>query len=100
MSVNGSTSQRGYGYNHQALRRALLPHAYGQPCPKCGETMRPGQPLDLGHNDDRTGYTGMEHASCNRRAGARKRNRFRPRSRQRRSATESGTNSFRRSEAW
>jgi hypothetical protein len=69
-----STTARGYGYDHQRLRAALLPYAYGTLCPKCGLTMRPGERLDLGHNDDRTGYTGMEHASCNRRDGANKTN--------------------------
>lgn len=67
-----STTERGYGYRHQALRRALLPAAYGRPCPRCGHTMEKGQPLDLGHNDERTEYTGMEHARCNRRDGARR----------------------------
>lgn len=93
MSTQGSTNEHGYGYSHQALRRALLPYAYGRPCLKCGQTMRHGQPLDLGHTEDRTGYTGMEHATCNRRAGARKTNR------QRRNAP-SVTESFRRSETW
>jgi hypothetical protein len=70
MPTPGSTSGRGYGYQHQRLREALLPTAYGTPCPRCGETMLPGQPLDLDHDDDRTGYRGMAHASCNRRAGS------------------------------
>ena len=69
-----STTARGYGYAHQRLRAALLPQAYGKPCPRCGETMERGQDLDLGHTDDRTGYQGMEHASCNRRDGADKTN--------------------------
>lgn len=77
MPSNGKTAARGYGYSHQALRRALLPQAYGQPCPKCGQPMLEGEDLDLGHTEDRTAYTGIEHASCNRRAGARKANRRR-----------------------
>jgi hypothetical protein len=33
--------------------------------------MLPGQPLDLDHTDDRAGYLGLSHSSCNRRAGQR-----------------------------
>jgi hypothetical protein len=60
-----------YSGPHQAIRRALLPYAYGRPCPRCGRPMLPGQKLDLGHTDDRAGYSGIEHARCNRAAGAR-----------------------------
>jgi hypothetical protein len=47
---------------HQAIRRALLPYAYGQPCHLCGQLMLPGQPLDLDHRPDGRGYRGMAHA--------------------------------------
>jgi hypothetical protein len=60
-----------YAGQHQAIRRALLPDAYGRPCPRCGFPMLPGQDLDLDHTDDRAGYIGMSHATCNRAAGAR-----------------------------
>lgn len=60
-----------YSGPHQAIRRALLPYAYGRPCPRCGQPMLPGQKLDLGHTDDRAGYSGIEHSRCNRQAGAR-----------------------------
>lgn len=74
----GSTAARGYGYDHERLRRALLPTAYGKPCPHCGEPMLRGQPLDLDHTDDRAAYRGMAHASCNRSAGARSKQRQQP----------------------
>lgn len=62
-----------YGTSHQRLRKATLPAAYGSPCVRCGEVMNLGQPLDLDH-DELGGYLGYAHASCNRSAGAAKRN--------------------------
>ncbi|HEY2957373.1 MAG TPA: hypothetical protein VGM21_04055 [Actinomycetota bacterium] len=62
-----------YGGEHQALRRALLPYAVGSRCWRCGRPILPGQPVDLGHDDDNPGlYRGLEHARCNRQAGAAK----------------------------
>ena len=63
---------RGYGYQYQKLRKALLPSAYGTPCARCGLPMLPGQKLHLDHNDDRTGWIGFSHAACNVRAAAKK----------------------------
>jgi len=54
-----------------ALLAALVP---GTPCPHCHRPMHPSMALDLDHADDRSGYRGLAHASCNRRAGANKRN--------------------------
>jgi hypothetical protein len=69
----GTTTQRGYGTDHQKLRAMLLPHAIGQPCPRCGQPMLEGQALDLGHIDtDRTRYSGIEHANCNRNTATRR----------------------------
>lgn len=68
-----NSTARGYDYNHERLRRALLPSAFGRTCHLCGETMLRGQSLDLDHTQDRTGYRGMTHASCNRKDGARRR---------------------------
>lgn len=72
----GATTRRGYGSNHQRLRAAWAPRvaAGGVRCHRdtCGELIQPGQAWDLGHVDG-TGkrqYSGPEHASCNRRAGA------------------------------
>ena len=59
-----------YGAQHRALRQALLPLAPGSPCTRCGRTLTVDDLVDLDHTDDRTGYLGWAHASCNRRAGA------------------------------
>ena len=66
---------RGYDAAHDATRARLLPLAYGQPCPRCSETMERGQQLDLGHSvarsvDPTSRGDRIEHATCNRSAGA------------------------------
>jgi hypothetical protein len=62
-----------YGGAHQAIRRALLPYVPGSRCWRCGYPILPGQPWDLGHDDDNpTLYRGPEHARCSRQAGGRK----------------------------
>lgn len=79
----GKTTARGYGSQHQALRRQLLARwRPGDPCARCGQPMmyrwlctsdgRRVSAIDLGHTDDRRGYTGLEHRACNRRDGQRK----------------------------
>ncbi len=74
-----------YGGEHQAVRRALL--AIYSPTDRCWRCGRPLGPdpgaLDLGHRDDRTGWSGLEHARCNRQAGAVKGNRRRRERRER-----------------
>ena len=67
-------SGRRLGWQHQKLRTQMLPYAYGQPCHFCQQPMLPGQKLDLDHTDNRRGYRGMTHASCNRADGAHKTN--------------------------
>ena len=76
----GTRQQRGYHAAHDRERARLAPIvARGLTrCARCGQTITPGEPWDLGHNDDRTGWTGPEHASCNRSAGARTRGHARP----------------------
>ncbi|UVS81829.1 hypothetical protein [Actinokineospora sp. UTMC 2448] len=63
-----------YGWDHQQYRAAHRDAAYGQPCSRCRQVMdRDGEPIELDHWDDRPGYRGFSHRSCNRRAGALKR---------------------------
>lgn len=66
------TTARGYGTAHQHARRdALAQLQDGQGCTRCGRPMwrAEAQQLDLDHNTDRTGYLGLAHRTCNRRAG-------------------------------
>ena len=74
--ARGTTTQRGYGTQHQRTRAALLPAAIGTPCPRCGQPMLSHQALDLGHStplaqDPSSRGDRIEHAGCNRSAGAR-----------------------------
>jgi hypothetical protein len=41
---------------------------------RCGQLIEPGQPWHLDHRDDRRGYLGPSHATCNLRAAAEKTN--------------------------
>jgi hypothetical protein len=66
-----------YGAAHQRIRAALIGSGVwvGQPCPRCGERMMPGQKLDLDHRTDDAGrriggYNGLAHSKCNRAANA------------------------------
>jgi hypothetical protein len=82
-----SRTERGYGLEHQQLRQRWAPivAAGTVRCPRCGRDIHAGQAWDLGHDDqDRSLYTGPEHALCNRRAGARAGNRVASRNRRRR----------------
>jgi hypothetical protein len=77
-AVRGNSAQRGYGYAHRKRRAELLPKAYGKPCARCGMPILPGQALDAGHStalahDPHSKADRIEHALCNRRAGARMR---------------------------
>jgi hypothetical protein len=69
----GKTTARGYGAQHQQLRAEWAPlvDAGQVACARCGQPIEPGAPWDLGHTDDRTAWTGPEHATCNRAAGGR-----------------------------
>ncbi len=65
-----SKNERGYTSSHQRLRAQFKPLVQtGQMvCPRCHNPILPGQAWDLGHTGDRAGWTGPEHALCNRRA--------------------------------
>jgi hypothetical protein len=66
-----TTGQRGYGLRHkqERLKWTKRVNAGLVNCARCQEPIEAGSSWDLGHNDERTGWTGPEHASCNRRAG-------------------------------
>lgn len=72
-------AQRGYGREHLKLRAQWAPivASGAVPCTRCGLLIAPGAFWDLDHTDDRAGYAGCAHRSCNRAAGARKGNRMR-----------------------
>jgi hypothetical protein len=78
----GKTKERGYGADHQKLRLQLLARWQpGDPCARCGQPMMgPPARIHLGHTEDRTGYTGLEHSDCNCAEGAQRGNRQQPRS--------------------
>lgn len=69
----GTRQQRGYNADHDRLRAELAPivAAGHAACHRCHQPIDPAEPWDLGHTDDRTAWTGPEHASCNRSAGGR-----------------------------
>jgi hypothetical protein len=76
----GKTAKElGYGASHVAARKrwAVKVAAGEVACWRCGRTIAPGAPWDLGHDEhDRTITRGPEHQLCNRQAGARKGNRI------------------------
>jgi hypothetical protein len=64
MRAQLTTTERGYGGDHQIARKRLTPLvlAGGAKCARCGEPIRPGEEWDLGHVDgDRSRYSGPEH---------------------------------------
>ena len=73
MPGRGTTGQRGYGLKHKTQRAKWVKRvdAGGVDCARCGQPIEPGRPWDLGHTEDRTGWTGPEHRACNRKAGGR-----------------------------
>jgi hypothetical protein len=79
-----TTTERGYGYDHQRRRQALLPAALGQPCPgpafgprspRCTGLMLNPKHMDLDHTTPKAlgGRQGdrIVCSPCNRGSGAR-----------------------------
>ena len=92
MTDRRTTAQRGYGTAHQRERAKWERRvATGTvTCWRCIERgiphdqalITPGEPWDLGHNDDdRNRYNGPEHRRCNRGEPSRRRTRPQPHSR-------------------
>ena len=74
-----TTTTRGYGYAHRKARahwQRIITQG-GATCARCGEWITPGSDWHLDHTDDRQGYLGPSHATCNTADGARKTNRIR-----------------------
>ena len=70
----GTRQARGYGHAHDRERARvahLVTHLQAT-CHRCNLIILPTEPWDLGHSDDRTTWTGPEHARCNRSAGGTK----------------------------
>ena len=64
-----STTQQGYGYQHQQLRKtwAVRVEAGEVVCGKCGKLIHPNAPFDLGHPWDRKDLPPAPwHRACNR----------------------------------
>jgi hypothetical protein len=66
-----STSERGYGWQHQILRKRVgrLVREGRAYCSRCGKPIAPHQLWDLDHCDhDRSKYRGPSHRRCNQAA--------------------------------
>jgi hypothetical protein len=62
-----STVEKGYGAEHRRLRKQweVRVAAGGVRCSRCNEPILPGEPFDLDHDQDRSGYLGASHEWCN-----------------------------------
>lgn len=81
VSAGRNTTERGYGRAHQLERAKWVPlvEAGNVDCWRCGERINPGQPWDLGHDDeDRNAYRGPECRPCNRATAGRRPQRTAP----------------------
>jgi hypothetical protein len=80
----GTTTARGYGSRHQAERarwQPVIDRGEGWCaeiiCVKASRRIAPGEPWDLAHAPDRSGYLGPAHQECNRAEAGRRGNRKR-----------------------
>lgn len=74
MPSQGTTTERGYGAQHQAKRRDYqkVVDAGAAECWRCTKPINPGDDWQLGHDDDdRSKYKGIECVKCNESAGGR-----------------------------
>jgi hypothetical protein len=75
-TTRASSSERGYGSEHQRIRRQWARRIEAGEriaCWRCGTPILPGQAWDLGHDDyDRSVYRGPEHARENRATAGRR----------------------------
>lgn len=69
--ARGTRQQRGYTAEHDRLRARWKPKVERceVKCARCDQLILPAQEWALDHTDDRTGYLGPSHATCNNRAG-------------------------------
>lgn len=74
----GNFRERGYDSRHDREAKTAKAKAIRErtPCPRCGLPILPGQRLDYGHTiarsiDPTSRANRVEHAHCNRSAGAR-----------------------------
>lgn len=69
--MTGRTTAAGYGGQHKQERAkwVAVVEAGKASCARCHKPIKADDPWDLDHNDDRTGYIGPSHMSCNRSAG-------------------------------
>lgn len=82
----GTTTERDYGHEHQQERERWRPvveageaHCHAIRCLETSRWIHPDDPWHLGHNADRTAWTGPEHPGCNTSDGAIRGNRRRGR---------------------
>jgi len=73
MAAPKRRTARGYGAAHQRERQKWVRKVQAGLvyCARCHKLIEPGRPWDLGHTDDRKGWTGPECRHCNRKAGGR-----------------------------